>query len=154
MPTTSGVSSADTGWCFVADIRSEKVWNERRWRWDEHSYSGAFPGRITPSDIDMIVERKGYFLAAEMKEWRPGASDDPWYLPVGQKILLETLAKDAPKWTVLYVAGEAADSAPWYIQHIGGTAVKDLTHIPDADERRQVLHAMFECWATWVEARP
>jgi hypothetical protein len=56
----------------VADIRDDQVWNERRWRWDGHGYSNAFPKKITPSDIDMIVERRGYFLAAETKEWRPG----------------------------------------------------------------------------------
>jgi hypothetical protein len=137
----------------VADIRDDQVWNERRWRWDGHGYSNAFPKKITPSDIDMIVERRGYFLAAETKEWRPGLSDDPFFVPLGQKILLEQLASQ-PHWTVLYIAGEASESAPWYIQHVGGTAVKDLTHIESAEERRQVLFDIFEHWAKRREELP
>jgi hypothetical protein len=136
----------------VADIRDDQVWNERRWRWDGHGYSNAFPKKITPSDIDMIVERRGYFLAAETKEWRPGMSDDPFFLPRGQQILLNQLAAQA-HWTVLYIAGEAADSSPWHIQHLGGTAVKDLTGIESSEHRREVLYAMFETWAQWVEAQ-
>lgn len=141
------------GWCSVADIRDERVWNERRWKWDGHGYSKAFRGRITPSDIDMIVERRGFFLAAEMKEWYPGLSDDPFYLPTGQKIMLDQLAAQ-PNWTVLYVAGEAAESAPWHIQHLGGTAVKDLTGIESSEHRREVLYAMFDTWSKWVEDKP
>lgn len=137
----------------MADIRDETVWNERRWKWDAHNYSDAFPKKITPSDIDMIVERHGYFLAAETKEWRPGLSEDPLYLPRGQQILLDRLASQ-PHWTVLYIAGEAAHSAPWYIQHLGGTACKDLTSISSPDDRREVLHAMFQTWAEWVESKP
>jgi hypothetical protein len=44
--------------------------------------------------------------------------------------------------------------APWYIQHVGGTAVKDLTHIESAEERRQVLFDIFEHWAKRREELP
>ncbi len=136
------------------DIRDEQVWNERRWRWDEHGYSDAFPGRITPMDVDALVERKGYFLAIETKEWTPTSlTEAPPPIPAGQLRALEAMASQ-PNWTVLYVAGEASDGAPWYVKHIGGTACSDLRGIWEPDNRREVLHRYLETWASWVEAKP
>lgn len=136
------------------DIRDEKVWNERRWRWDEHGYSKAFRGSITPTDIDALVERKGYFLAIETKEWVPfDTLEDPPGIPRGQEICLEQMAKQ-PNWTVLYVAGEAADGAPWFIRQIGGTAIADLRGVESAEQRRDALYYYLKGWADWVERRP
>lgn len=136
------------------DIRDEQVWQERRWRWDEHGYSQAFYGNITPMDVDALIERKGYFLAIETKEWKPAdVSSPPPSIPRGQMRALEALAAQ-PKWTVLYIAGEAQTGTPWYIEHIGGTSIKDLRTVWEPDERRQRLTDVFQTWSHWVEARP
>jgi hypothetical protein len=135
----------------VADLRDREFWARSRWDWDAYGYSNVFPGKITPSDIDMIVERNGHFLVVEMKEWRPdGEWPEPPPMPTGQKIMLERLASMS-NWTVLYVAGEAELAAPWHIRHVGGTAVRDLTSIEDVNYRRQFLTEMFDAWAKHVE---
>ena len=136
------------------DIRDEALWYERRWRWDEHGYSSAFHGNITPMDVDALVERKGYFLAIETKEWLPfHASEKPPTIPLGQRLALEAMANQ-PNWTVLYVAGEAATGSPWWIEQIGGTALADLRQVEDEQERRGVLHRYLSVWAQWVESKP
>ena len=55
-------------------------------------------GNIVPSNIDMVIERKGYFLFGEWK--RSGEK-----FSQGQEILLKQLAK-VPKHTVLIVHGD------------------------------------------------
>lgn len=55
-------------------------------------------GKIVPSNIDMVMERNGYFLIGEWK--REGEA-----ISVGQNILLKQLAKIADKFTVLIIQG-------------------------------------------------
>ena len=53
--------------------------------------------RLLPSDLDMIIERKGKFFVGEWK--RQGEN-----LSQGQEILLKTLAKQ-PQFTVCVIIG-------------------------------------------------
>jgi hypothetical protein len=51
--------------------------------------SWLFPRRISPTDIDMAIERNGHFLFAEYKT----ASADWSRVPTGQRIFFEELVK-------------------------------------------------------------
>lgn len=56
----------------------------------DHSWwSGKMRGRITPSDIDMVVESYGCALFCEISRDHEQFED----LPTGQRLLLQTLAK-------------------------------------------------------------
>lgn len=55
-------------------------------------------GKILPSNVDMIVERNGYFLVGE---WKRAGED----LSIGQSILLKQLAKIDDKFVVLIIQG-------------------------------------------------
>lgn len=78
------------------DIRDwEAVQNARcNWSWLAPAWGNT---KISPSDIDFVVERRGYFLFVERKASRAGLSR-------GQEILLRQLAK-APKTTVACLVG-------------------------------------------------
>ena len=68
-------------------------------------------GNLVPSDIDMVLERKGWFLFGEWK--RPGEQ-----ISEGQRIMLRALHK-MPRVTVLIIEGATDDemkvSAVWQI---------------------------------------
>lgn len=55
-------------------------------------------GRILPSNVDMVLERKGHFLFGEWKR-------DGEKISKGQEILLKALS-GLPKTTVLVVSGD------------------------------------------------
>ena len=55
-------------------------------------------GKIVPSNIDMVMERNGYFLVGE---WKRENED----ISVGQYILLKQLAKMSDRFTVLIIQG-------------------------------------------------
>ena len=55
-------------------------------------------GRILPSNLDMVLERKGHFLFGEWKR-------DGEKISKGQEILLKALS-GLPKTTVLVVSGD------------------------------------------------
>jgi len=55
-------------------------------------------GRILPSNVDMVLERKGHFLFGEWKR-------DGEKISKGQEILLKALS-GFPKTTVLVVSGD------------------------------------------------
>ena len=57
-------------------------------------------GSCMPSNVDMMMERKGHFLVGEWKKPNERISK-------GQEILLKALAK-RPKFTVLIVSGDTA----------------------------------------------
>lgn len=65
-------------------------------------------GKIVPSNIDMVMERNGFFLIGEWK--REGEQ-----ISVGQNILLKQLAKKDGWFTVLVIQGHTD----------GGTMVVD-----------------------------
>ena len=54
----------------------------RDYRW----LGDALPGRVAPTDLDALLERKGHFLVLEYKP--PGMP-----LPMGQRITLRSLVK-------------------------------------------------------------
>jgi hypothetical protein len=55
-------------------------------------------GKIVPSNIDMVMERNGYFLVGEWK--REGE-----LISMGQNILLKQLARLEDRFTVLVIQG-------------------------------------------------
>lgn len=82
-----------------------------RGMWDWGFINEAFaPTKIRTSDIDGIVERRGYFLILEGKPL--GAT-----LAQGQEIMLRKLA-DTPRFTVILVEGEAPNTV-WRLTDIG-----------------------------------
>jgi hypothetical protein len=87
--------------------------NPMRWKCDERGcfnvkkrpkiemFCEAFPGKISLSDLDGIVEINGRFLCMEWKE-------EPKALPVGQRIMFDWwVAKPGRQFTVLCLAGNA-----------------------------------------------
>ena len=58
-------------------------------------------GRILPSNVDMVLERKGHFLFGEWKR-------DGEKISKGQEILLKALS-GLPKTTVLVINGDSDD---------------------------------------------
>lgn len=59
-------------------------------------------GKIVPSNIDMVMERNGYFLVGEWKRENEQIS-------IGQNILLKQLAKMTDRFTVLIIQGDTDD---------------------------------------------
>lgn len=70
----------------------------RDFRW----LGDVLPGKEAPMDIDMVLEKKGSFLACEFKA--PGEG-----LPLGQRITLKTLVRQG--WTVWLVWHKDGDNA-------------------------------------------
>jgi len=62
-------------------------------------FDDCFSGRIGMSDVDGIVEVKGWFLLLEWKA--PGGS-----ITTGQRIMFERLTALSPRVTVILVAGD------------------------------------------------
>ena len=58
-------------------------------------------GRILPSNVDMVMERNGYFFVGEWKR-----AGEP--ISRGQEILLMQLARQ-PKFTVMIIQGHTDD---------------------------------------------
>jgi len=58
-------------------------------------------GKVVPSNLDMVLERKGHFLFAEWKR-------DNEKVSKGQEILLKALSR-VPNATVLIVNGDSDD---------------------------------------------
>lgn len=84
-------------------------------------------GKIVPSNIDMVMERNGYFLVGEWK--REGEA-----ISVGQNILLKQLAKLEDRFTVLVIQGHTDTGTmevdKFWIMGTDGVLVKigDGTH--------------------------
>ncbi len=97
-------------------------------------FSDALPGSLGFSNIDGVIERKGYFLFLEKK--RAGAK-----VPTGQRILLEKLSLQ-PKTTVLVFWGKE-DSAR-QIEEWHGTDHQILYNY--------TLQKAIVCWFLNVEA--
>jgi hypothetical protein len=77
-------------------------------------------GNILPSNIDMVIERHGYFLIGEWKKPNEKISK-------GQEILLKALAR-IPKFTVLIISGDTTDKMVvhkfWKIQRQGSAVLR------------------------------
>jgi len=79
------------------DLRSPEAALRARWNWSW--LSPAFGDtKISVSDIDGFVERRGRFLFLETKSTLEG-------MPLGQRLALTALARQ-PRTTVLIVIGE------------------------------------------------
>jgi hypothetical protein len=97
-------------------------------------------GSMLPSNIDMMIERNGYFLVGEWK--REGEA-----ISMGQKILLRQLATQ-PKFVVLVIQGNTDDGVMlvekiWRMQGNG-----DLKLIGDSVDR---LKEILKNWKEKVE---
>jgi hypothetical protein len=65
----------------------------------DFTFLSEVAGKMIPSNIDMVAERRGRFLIGEWK--RPSES-----ISLGQQILLNTLAR-MPQFTVLIITGHS-----------------------------------------------
>lgn len=126
------------------DIRDGEKFLAGRWAWDALGYSSAFPGAISFSDIDAVVERKGRFLFLEMKEYRDNR--EPGSVPTGQRILLERLAK-LEECEVYLIEGRAATGEPMYVKDMKRGTVADLrAGTYTTQDRKDFLHKLFQIW--------
>jgi hypothetical protein len=107
---------------------------------DFEAFLGIIPSnpKLLPSDLDMVIERRGYFLCAEWK--RPNER-----FSIGQRLMLEALSRK-PDWRVLIVHGDTDDglnvTGLWLLHgaetvHLGSTA----EHLKEA----------IRFWYSWVE---
>lgn len=107
---------------------------------DFEAFVGIIPDnpKLLPSDLDMVIERRGYFLCAEWK--RPNEK-----FSVGQRLMLEALSRK-PDWRVLIVHGDTDGglnvTGVWLLQgletiHLGSTA--------------EHLKETIRYWYSWVE---
>jgi len=60
-------------------------------------------GKIVPSNLDMVIERNGYFLVGEWKRENEKIS-------MGQNILLKQLARINDKFLVIIIQGDTDNS--------------------------------------------
>jgi hypothetical protein len=131
----------------MADIRNINNFNNARWNWDRAGYSKAFSGGISPSDVDVIVERNGQFLVIETKE-ADDTDSHPFYMPVGQSIMYRALAR-LPEFDVYYLSGVAETGDPHYLRKIGPSFAddkeRDWRHV-SKQERRDLLFQLLSGW--------
>jgi len=135
----------------MADLRNVDKFARGRWTYDKHGYSAAFGGKITPSDIDAVIERNGWFLLLEHKEHEGGIG--VFHLPVGQEIMLRRFAA-IPSVSVAYIAGIAAEGDPLYLRVLMPSKADDqwidLRQIGSVEHRRGIMFSMLETW--WIAA--
>lgn len=135
----------------MADLRDHKRFAEGRWRYDEFKYSPAFGGKISPGDIDAVIERNGRFLFLEHKEYD---EDNPFFLPRGQEIMLRNLAS-LERSTVIFIAGIAETGEPMYIRRLRPNSaddeVWDLQQMNSYEERHAFLYEKFRNWRMKAE---
>lgn len=110
-----------------------------------HIDFGEFAGmiesnpKLLPSDIDMIIERKGKFFVGEWK--RQGEN-----LSQGQEILLKTLAKQ-PQFTVCVIIGKTDNE----------TIVQSILCINKSGEYKKIgasvddLKMFINQWYEWAD---
>lgn len=105
----------------------------------DFTFLSEVSGKKIPSNIDMILERRGCFLVGEWK--RPHES-----VSKGQIILLNALAQN-PQFTVLLITGHSDDEATvvYDIQRIEKSG--ELTMIGDSVED---LKKLVSAWLTYT----
>ena len=124
-------------WCVVPNLRDRDAYRDAAWDWS--IFNGCFGGKIRPSDIDGVVERKGHFLFLEAKAKRGR-------MGVGQEILLRRLS-GLPRCVVLVMYGD--NDNPESMQLIRGGNV----------ERRQpcdldIVRMFVEAWYDAADSQP
>lgn len=116
------------------EIRNRESFDRAIWDWS--ILEGCFgDSRISPTDIDGCVERKGHKLFLETK--RPGAP-----MPYGQKLFLRSLVDDGH--TVLIVWGE--DDVPQSMKLI--TPFKQIEY---KSTTLETLRQVVSQWFTWAD---
>lgn len=135
----------------MADLRDHKRFAEGRWRYDEFKYSPAFGGKISPGDIDAVIERNGRFLFLEHKEYD---ENNPFFLPRGQEIMLRNLAC-LERSTVMFISGIAETGEPMYVRiirpHFENDVIWDLRQLNNFEERHAFLYEKFCIWRMKAE---
>lgn len=117
-------------------ITNPEEFNET-WDWD--ILKGCFGStKISPTDIDGCVERKGRKLYLETK--KPGVQ-----VPVGQDITFRDLAKEGH--TVLYIWGEINN--PVEIKRLSNRA--EVNYTPATLD---TLRAIVSAWFLFAESHP
>ena len=115
--------------------------NRRALHWDWAPLEGCFPTKngntIQPSDLDFVVERRGYFLVFETK--RHGER-----LKMGQQIMLENLASK-PGCTVFVITGNLND--PSTVQRVTPNGI-----LPATEATWESLRILTHKWFQWVES--
>ena len=133
----------------MADIRDPQGFMKGRWNYDALGVSRAFPGKISPTDIDAMVEINQHHLFLEHKEYHPDRGE-PSALPLGQRIALERLARK-DKMMVLHIAGIAEHGRAYIIENIGTRQKLDMRDMSD-DQASDYLFAVLEKWAINAQA--
>lgn len=105
--------------------------------------SSALPGAVAFSDVDAIVERRGWFLILEFKQAPAKA------LPTGQRILLEALSRLSPRIAVAVVYLDGNDGM--VARAIQVCRLGQWQPIEVCTTER--LHQRVASWARRVEAR-
>jgi hypothetical protein len=120
------------------DIRSRTAEENAHWDWSW--LNGSFGHtKISPSDIDALVERQGRFLIFETKSLGDNPSEGQW-------ILLKTLAR-LPDFTVYVLWGKR--SWPERMQRIYGTRLG-----PVESASREKVQEEVARWFEWAEEHP
>lgn len=144
----------------MADLRNPDAVGASRWAWDEYGYTDVFPGKITFSDIDAIIEWREHFLLVENKHYEtwiePGFSFNKlkveWEVPHGQLRMFQVLARD-PSWTVLVLLGQAKEAVPEYVFDISTGIHHDFRALSNHQQRRDGLTQIFADWVSMVQMR-
>ena len=118
-----------------------------RWDWDRLGYSDALPGRITPSDIDMIVERNARFLIMETKGY--DGCGEPQVVKQGQWILLNRLAR-LNDFQVFVLWGNPSDDNPLLLLNVKTLTFSDWRDL-EQKQRHDELWKLFVRWTAWAE---
>ena len=120
----------------AGDIRDWKAATASRCNWGW--LQSALGGKITPSDIDFVVERNGFFLVGEIKQRRKDIRQ-------GQDIMLRRLAA-LPGMAVFYLIGK--------IDHLHQIHPHEmLTLRPGVDDWQAVTRdGFYEYCRLWFEA--
>lgn len=136
----------------MADIYNADQFMAGRWKWTAGGYDAQLPGRCAFGDVDAITERNGQVLIIESKYWNGVGDAPPFTLPVGQRILYETLTTS--NQTFVLLLGEAGDeNNPWAAESWHRMPSGQIKRKPrdwrtlDIEGRRNALKALIRGWA-------
>ncbi len=104
-------------------------------------FAGCFPGKVSFSDVDGIVELGGYFLLLEWKS--QGGS-----VQGGQRIMYQNMTALSPKFTVIVVNGHPREMTVQSVQVFRrgqASPIESCTF--------EQLHERIEAWADEARKR-
>lgn len=104
-------------------------------------FAGCFPGRVSFSDVDGIVELGGYFLLLEWKS-------DGGTVQGGQRIMYQNMTAESHRFTVIVVNGHPREMTVNSIQVFrrGKAAAVEPCDF-------EALHARVKAWADEASSR-